>query len=397
MKTFGTIARGIKTPIIKAGDDLVKIVTDSLLNAVKNENIELQNRDVIAITEAVVGITEHNYASIDQIAADIRLKFGKNAHIGVVFPTPYSRNRFSSILRGIARGCSKITLLLSYPSDEVGNALFDEELLYKHNINPWSDTLNEAEYQKYFGDQVHIFTGINYIKYFRELIENENCEAEIIFSNRATAILDYTKQVLVANIHERDKTKRILSNAGAEVIYKTDEILRESVNGSGYNSKYGLLGSNKATEDTVKLFPEHGDTLVVKIQEEILRRTGKKLEVMVYGDGAYKDPVGKIWELADPVVSPAFTSGLIGTPNEIKIKYISDNKLKDLHGEELNEAMRNEIRNKSKNLKGTNETLGTTPRNYTDLLGSLADLTSGSGDKGTPVVLIQNYFDNYAD
>lgn len=397
MKVCGTISRGIKTPIIKAGDDLVKVVTDSLLSAVEQENIVLQDRDVLAITEAVVGITERNYASIDQIAQDIKNKFGENQHLGVVFPTPYSRNRFSSILSGIARGCGKITLLLSYPADEVGNSLFDEELLYKYNINPWDNVLTEAEYNKYFGNEVHIFTGINYIKYFRELIESENCEAEIIFANKAIAILDYTDKIIVANIHERDKTKRILSNAGAKIIYKTDEILRESVNGSGYNSKYGLLGSNKATENTIKLFPEHGDELVVKIQQEIKKRTGKTLEVMVYGDGAFKDPVGKIWELADPVVSPAYTSGLVGTPNEIKIKYIADNKLANLHGEELNEAIKQEIRNKSKNLKGTNETLGTTPRNYTDLLGSLADLTSGSGDKGTPVVLIQNYFDNYSD
>lgn len=397
MKTFGTVVRGIKTPIIKAGDDLVKVVTDSLLNAIEKENVVLQDRDVLAITEAVVGITERNYASIDQIAKDIEKKFGKNQHIGVVFPAPYSRNRFSSILRGIARGCGKITLLMSYPADEVGNSLFDEELLYKYNINPWDNVLTEAQYNEYFGKEVHIFTGINYIKYFRELIEAENCEAEIIFANKATAILDYTDNLIVANIHDRDKTKRILSNAGAKIVYKTDEILRKSVDGSGYNSKYGLLGSNKATEDTVKLFPEHGDKLVLKIQSEIKKRTGKLIEVMVYGDGAFKDPVGKIWELADPVVSPAFTPGLIGTPNEIKIKYISDNKLAHLNGEALNEAMRQEIRNKAKNLKGSNETLGTTPRNYTDLLGSLADLTSGSGDKGTPVVLIQNYFDNYAD
>lgn len=397
MKTFGTIARGIKTPIIKAGDDLVQIVTDSLLNAVDREKIELQDRDVLAITEAVVGITERNYASIDQIATDVSNKFGKNAHIGVVFPTPYSRNRFSSILRGIARGCKKVTLLLSYPADEVGNSLFDEELLYKNDVNPWADILTEDQYYQYFGQEVHIFTGINYIKYFRELIEGEGCQAEIIFANRATAILDYAKDIIVANIHKRDRTKKILVDAGAKTIFKTDELLRESVLGSGFNSKYGLLGSNKATEDTVKLFPENGDKLVIKIQDEIRKRTGKTLEVMIYGDGAYKDPVGKIWELADPVVSPAFTAGLVGTPNELKIKYISDNKLADLRGEALNEAMRREIRNKSKNLKGSNETLGTTPRNYSDLLGSLADLTSGSGDKGTPVVLIQNYFDNYAD
>ncbi len=397
MKTFGTISRGIKTPIIKAGDDLVKIVVDSVINATKTENVQLNDRDIIAITEAVVGMTEGNYASVAQIGADVEKKFGKGKHIGVVFPTPVSRNRFSTILRGIARGAKKITLLMSYPSDEVGNSLFDESLLYEHNINPWSDCLTEAEYDKYFGNEIHIFTGINYVKYFKDLIQKEGCEPEIIFSNKATAILDYTKNIIVANIHNRERTKRILTEAGAKVIYKTDEILRESINGSGYNSRYGLLGSNKATEDTVKLFPEHGDKIVHAVQEEMLKRTGKHLEVMVYGDGAFKDPVGKIWELADPVVSPAFTSGLVGTPNEIKIKYVADNKLASLHGAELNEAIKKEIKNKSKNLKGTNETLGTTPRNYTDLLGSLADLTSGSGDKGTPVVLIQNYFDNYAD
>ncbi len=397
MKICGTISRGIKTPIIRAEDDLCAVVVDSLIRAVEKENIELQDRDVLAITEAVVGITERNYASIDQIAADVMNKFGGKTHLGVVFPAPYSRNRFSSILRGISAGASKITLLMSYPSDEVGNALFDEELLYKYNINPWDNVLTETQYNEYFGGVVHQFTGINYVQYFRELIESEGCEAEIIFANKATAILDYTKDLVVANIHERNRTKQILLNAGANKVYKTDEILRESVNGSGYNSKYGLLGSNKATDNTVKLFPEHGDELVLRVQAEIKARTGKTLEVMVYGDGAFKDPVGKIWELADPVVSPAYTKGLEGTPNEIKIKYISDNKLAHLRGEELNEAMRAEIRNKPKDLKGSNATLGTTPRNYTDLLGSLADLTSGSGDKGTPVVLIQNYFDNYSD
>lgn len=397
MKTFGTISRGIKTKIIKSGDNLVKIVTDTLLNSIKKENIQLQNRDVLAITEAVVGISQNNYANLDHIAKDIKNKFGENKHIGVVFPAPFSRNRFSLILKGIARGAKKITLLMSYPSDEVGNSLFDEELLYKYNINPWDNVLTEDEYDKYFGNDLHIFTGINYVKYFKEIIEEENCEAEIIFSNKATVILDYTKDIIVANIHERDKTKRILSNSGAKNIYKTDEILRESIDGSGYNSKYGLLGSNKSTENTLKLFPENGEKLVYEIQKEIFDRTGKKLEVMIYGDGAFKDPVGKIWELADPVVSPAYTDGLEGTPNEIKIKYISDNKFKDLRGEELNNAIKEEIKNKPNNLKGSNATLGTTPRRYVDLLGSLSDLTSGSGDKGTPIVLIQNYFDNYSD
>ena len=397
MKTFGTISRGIKTPIIKSGDDIVEIAVTSLLEATKKENIEIQDRDILAITEAVVGISQGNYATVDQMAKDVQNKFGGKKHIGVVFPTPMSRNRFSLILKGLARGSKKITILMSYPDDEVGNSLFDEELLYKYNIDPWGKVLSEEEYNKYFGNEVHIFTGMNYVKYFRELIENEGCEAEIIFSNRATTILDYTKDIVVANIHKRDRTKKILIDAGANIIYKTDEILRESVDGSGFNSKYGLLGSNKATEETVKLFPENGEGLVYEIQKRIKEATGKTIEVMIYGDGAFKDPVGKIWELADPVVSPAYTSGLVGTPNEIKIKYISDNKLSHLKGEELNEAMREEIRNKAKDLKGTNATLGTTPRNYTDLIGSLCDLTSGSGDKGTPIVFIQNYFNNYAD
>ena len=397
MKTFGTISRGIKTPIIKSGDDIVEIAVTSLLESTKKENIEIQDRDILAITEAVVGISQGNYATVDQMAKDVQNKFGGKKHIGVVFPTPMSRNRFSLILKGLARGSKKITVLMSYPDDEVGNSLFDEELLYKYNIDPWGKVLSEEEYNKYFGNEVHIFTGMNYVKYFRELIENEGCEAEIIFSNRATSILDYTKDIVVANIHKRDRTKKILTDAGANIIYKTDEILRESVDGSGFNSKYGLLGSNKATEETVKLFPENGEGLVYEIQRRIKEATGKTIEVMIYGDGAFKDPVGKIWELADPVVSPAFTSGLVGPPNEIKIKYISDNKLSHLKGEELNEAMREEIRNKAKDLTGTNATLGTTPRNYTDLIGSLCDLTSGSGDKGTPIVFIQNYFNNYAD
>ena len=397
MKTFGTISRGIKTPIIKSGDNLAEIAVNCLIDATEKEGITIQDRDILAITEAVVGISQGNYASVDQIAKDVENKFGGKKHIGVVFPAPMSRNRFSLILKGIARGASKITVLMSYPDDEVGNSLFDEDLLYKYNIDPWGKVLSEEEYNKYFGNEVHIFTGMNYVKYFRELIENEGAEAEIIFSNRATSILDYTKNIIVSNIHKRDKTKKVLVEAGAETIYKTDEILRASVDGSGYNSKYGLLGSNKATEESVKLFPEHGDKLVKQVQEMVKERTGKTIEVMIYGDGAFKDPVGKIWELADPVVSPAFTSGLVGTPNEIKIKYISDNKLSHLSGEELNEAMREEIRNKAKDLKGTNATLGTTPRNYTDLIGSLCDLTSGSGDKGTPIVFIQNYFDNYAD
>ncbi len=396
MRNYGTCVYGVRTPVIKAGDDLASIVVDSVLKAAEQRNVELRDRDIVAITEAVVGIAQKNYASVAQIGKDVENKFGGKKHIGIVFPTPVSRNRFSLILKGIAKGAKKVTILMAYPEDEVGNDLFDEELLYKYNINPWDDVLSEEEYNKYFGKELHIFTGVNYVKYFREIIENEGAEAELIFANKATAILDYTKNVIVANIHKRERTKKILQDAGAQIVYKTDEILRESVDGSGYNSKYGLLGSNKATEETVKLFPEHGDKIVSAVQKALLEKTGKHIEVMVYGDGAFKDPVAGIWELADPVVSPAYTSGLEGTPNELKLKYIADNDLSSLKGEELSNAMKEQIKNKADNLKGTNATLGTTPRRYTDLLGSLSDLTSGSGDKGTPVVLITGYFDNYA-
>ena len=396
MRSFGTCAIGVRTPVIKKGDDLPKIVVDSVLQVTKDKNIELKDRDIVAITEAVVGISQGNYATTEQIGKDVENKFGGKKHIGVVFPTPVSRNRFSLILKGIAKGSNKVTVQLSYPSDEVGNSLFDEDLLYKYDVDPWGQVLTEEEYNKYFGKELHIFTGVNYVKYFKEVIEAEGAEAEIIFSNRPTAILTYTKNVIVANIHKRERTKKLLLEAGAKICIKTDEILRESVDGSGYNSKYGLLGSNKATEDAVKLFPEHGDIVVREVQKLLKQKTGKTLEVMVYGDGAFKDPVGGIWELADPVVSPAYTDGLEGTPNEIKLKYIADNTLANYKGEELNEKMREQIRNKSSNLKGTNAILGTTPRRYTDLIGSLCDLTSGSGDKGTPVVLITGYFDNYA-
>ena len=396
MRNYGTCVYGVRTPVIKAGDDLASIVVDSVLKAAEQRSVELKDRDIVAITEAVVGIAQKNYASVAQIGKDVENKFGGKKHIGIVFPTPVSRNRFSLILKGIAKGAKKVTILMAYPEDEVGNDLFDEELLYKYNINPWDDVLSEEEYNKYFGKELHIFTGVNYVKYFREIIENEGAEAELIFANKATAILDYTKNVIVANIHKRERTKKILQDAGAQIVYKTDEILRESVDGSGYNSKYGLLGSNKATEETVKLFPEHGDKIISAVQKALLEKTGKHIEVMVYGDGAFKDPVAGIWELADPVVSPAYTSGLEGTPNELKLKYIADNDLSSLKGEELSNAMKEQIKNKADNLKGTNATLGTTPRRYTDLLGSLSDLTSGSGDKGTPVVLITGYFDNYA-
>ena len=395
MRTVGTIVRGIRTPIIKDGDNLAEIVVSSLMKASESEGFKFHDRDVVAVTEAVVGISEGNYATVDQIGTDVKNKFGED-HIGVVFPSPLSRNRFSLILKGIARGCKKITMLISYPADEEGNHLFDEKEMDKYNIDPYNDIFEEDAYNKMFGHLVHPFTGVNYVDFFKELVEKEGCEIEFVFANRPSVILDYTKNVLVANVHNREKTKNELKKNGALKVYGTDDILRASVNGSGYNSQYGLLGSNKSTQERVKLFPEHGQELVEKIQKLLLEKTGKLIEVMVYGDGAFKDPVGQIWELADPVVSPAYTKGLEGTPNEIKLKYISDNKLANLRGEELIEAMKNEIKSKESNLKGKMETQGTTPRRITDLLGSLCDLTSGSGDKGTPVVFVQGYFDNYA-
>lgn len=395
MRTVGTVVRGIRTPIIKDGDNLKSIVVDSLLRASEHEGFEFRDHDVVAITEAVVGIAEGNYATVDQIGADVKQKFDEE-HIGIVFPTPLSRNRFSLILKGIARGCKKITMLISYPADEVGNHLFDEDEMDKYNIDPYNDVFEEEDYNRMFGHLVHPFTGINYVEFFKELVKNEGCEIEFVFANRASKILNYTKNVIVANIHNRERTKRELLKNGAAKVFGTDELLRQSINGSGFNSKYGLLGSNKSTEEKVKLFPEHGQELVDAIQNELKEKTGKNIEVMIYGDGAFKDPIGMIWELADPVVSPAYTKGLEGTPNEIKLKYISDNKLANLRGEELIEAMKKEIREKETDLKGKMETQGTTPRRITDLIGSLCDLTSGSGDKGTPVVFIQGYFDNYA-
>lgn len=396
MRNYGTCVYGVRAPIIKSGDNLAEIVTDCVLKVVDQKKIELKDRDIVAITEAIVGIAQSNYATVDQIGKDVENKFGGKKHVGVVFPTPVSRNRFSLILKGIAKGCSKVTVLMSYPSDEVGNDLFDEELLYKYDIDPWDKVLSEEEYDKYFGKEVHIFTGVNYVKYFREVIESQGAEAQIIFSNRPTSILEFTKNIIVANIHKRNRTKQLLIKHGADKCFKTDEILCKSVDGSGYNSKYGLLGSNKVTEDKVKLFPEFGHKIVTEVQKLLKQKTGKKLEVLVYGDGAFKDPIGGIWELADPVVSPAYTSGLDGTPNELKLKYIAVNDLGQYKGKELEDKMKEKIHNKSANLKGTNATLGTTPRRYTDLIGSLCDLTSGSGDKGTPIVLITGYFDNYA-
>ena len=359
------------------------------MEASKSENFEILDKDVIAVTEAVVGIATGNYVTVDDIATDIKNKF-KTGHVGIVFPI-ISRNRFSMILKGIARGSKKITMQLSYPSDEVGNHLFDEKYLREYNINPYTDVLDYNKYTELFKDKVHQFTGVNYVEYYKELVNSEDCEIDFVFSNDCKEILKHTTDVLASDIHTRFETKRILNCLGL------DDILNESVNGSGYNTNYGLLGSNKSTDERLKLFPNNCQYIVDSIQQEIKRLTNKDIEVMIYGDGAFKDPVGKIWDLADPVVSPYYTKGLEGTPNEIKLKYVSDNKYSDLRGEELKNAIREEIKNKEADLKGKNITLGTTPRRITDLLGSLCDLTSGSGDKGTPVVLVQRYFSNYAD
>ena len=393
MRTVGTVVRGIRTPIIKENDDLASIVVDSVMNASKSEGFSFRDRDVIAITEAVVGISEGNYVTVDDIATDMRNKF-PSGNIGVVFPI-LSRNRFSMILKGIARGMDKITMLLSFPSDEVGNGILDEDVLDNSKYN-LSSIISEDEYKETFGSWIHPFTGINMVDFYRDLAKSENCEVEFVFSNDPKTILNYTKDVLTCDIHTRLRTKKILAEAGANTIYGLYEVMNAPVNGSGFNPKYGLLGSNKSTEERLKLFPKTGDKLVVEIQNRLKELTGRTIEVMVYGDGAFKDPVGHIWELADPVVSPAYTSGLEGTPNEIKLKYVSDNKFADLRGDELKEAIKNEIRQKEADLKGSMLSQGTTPRRLTDLIGSLCDLTSGSGDKGTPVVFIQGYFDNLA-
>ena len=394
MRNVGTIVRGIRTPIIKEGDDLASIVVDSVLKASESEKFDFNDKDVIAVTEAVVGISEGNFATLDQIAKDIKNKLNSD-HIGVVFPI-LSRNRFAVLLSAMARSTKKITILSSFPSDEVGNDILYKDDLIKYNIG-LSDLITEEEYKEKFIHFKHLFTGVNMYEVYRDLVLKEGCEFEMVFSNKPEDILKYTKDVIVCDIHTRKETKeRILkSDASANVIMMS-EILNQSVDGSGY-SPYGLLGSNRSTEERVKLFPRTGDVLVKRIQSLMKEKTGKNIEVMVYGDGAFKDPVGKIWELADPVVSPAYTNGLEGSPNEIKLKYFSENKFKNLHGEKLNEAMRKEIKAKDKELKGTMATQGTTPRRYTDLLGSLCDLTSGSGDKGTPVVLIQRYFTNYSN
>lgn len=394
MRCVGTVVRGIRTPIVKENDNLAEIVVSSLIKASEEERFTFRDKDVVAITEAVVGISEGNYATLDDISADIKRKF-KSGEIGLIYPI-LSRNRFAVLLKGIARGCKKITMMLSYPSDEVGNSLFNADLLEKHNIDPFNDVLTEEEYNKHFKNETHIFTGVNYVNFYKELIESENCQVKFIFANNPKTILNYEKNILNCDIHNRAKTKKILKDNGGEIVYSLEDILKESINGSGFNPKYGLLGSNRATEEKVKLFPRSGDELVLKVQKLLKEKTGKQIEVMVYGDGAFKDPVGGIWELADPVVSPAYTKGLEGNPNELKLKYFADNKFKDLKGEQLNEAIRTEIRKKDNDLKGQMASQGTTPRRLTDLIGSLADLTSGSGDKGTPIVFIQGYFDNYA-
>ncbi len=393
-KYVGVTSRGIRLPIIKQGDDLVDIVTTSVLEASKNEPFALHDKDVIAITESIVARAQGNYATINDIAKDVENKFGRGT-IGVIFPI-LSRNRFAILLKGIARGADKIVLMLSYPSDEVGNALLTFDELDEKGVNPYSDVLSLEQYRKSFGHKVHEFTGVDYIDYYVDLIKKEGAEVEVVFANQAKTILDYTKKVLNCDIHTRARTKRILKEKGAEVVFGLDDILTTSINGSGYNSKYGLLGSNKSTEEVVKLFPRDSQPLVENIQERIFKATGKKVEVMVYGDGAFKDPQGKIWELADPVVSPFYTSGLVGTPNELKLKFLADNEFKDLKGEELKEAIKEKIKEKEGNLVGQMASQGTTPRQLTDLIGSLCDLTSGSGDKGTPVVLVQNYFSNYS-
>ena len=392
-RRVGTISRGIRCPIIREGDNLVDITVDSVLAAAESEGFELRNRDVIGITESIVARAQGNYASVEDIAADVKAKLGGET-VGVIFPI-LSRNRFAINLKGIAMGCKKVVLMLSYPSDEVGNALLTYDQLDEAGINPYSDVLSLEKYRELFGENKHEFTGVDYVDYYSSIIKEAGAEVEVVFANQAKTILDYTDCIINCDIHTRVRTKRILKAAGAKVVCGLDDIMTESVNGSGYNTKYGLLGSNKSTEDKIKLFPNECKDLVLEIQGKILEKTGKLVEVMVYGDGAFKDPQGKIWELADPVVSPAFTDGLIGTPNELKLKYLADNDFANLSGAELKEAISNSIKAKQDNLVGNMASQGTTPRQLTDLIGSLCDLTSGSGDKGTPIILIQGYFDNY--
>ncbi len=393
-RMIGTVSMGVRAPIIRSGDDLVEIVTGSVLDAMKYDGLCPRNRDIVAMTEAIVARAQGNYATTDDIAADVRAKLGGET-IGVMFPI-LSRNRFAICLRGIAKGAKKVVLMLSYPSDEVGNHLVDLDMLDEKGVDPYQDVLTLEKYRELFGYNKHPFTGVDYVEYYGNLIRESGAEAEIIFANNPRAILNYTKNILTCDIHTRARTKRILKAAGAERVCGLDDILTAPVNGSGYNAKYGMLGSNKSTEDTIKLFPRECQDLVEAIQARLLKETGKHLEVMVYGDGAFKDPVGKIWELADPVVSPAYTAGLEGTPNELKLKYLADNDFAALSGEALRDAIKKEIEKKDgSSLVGSMAAQGTTPRRLTDLIGSLCDLTSGSGDKGTPIVYIQGYFDNY--
>ncbi|RFA32231.1 F420-0--gamma-glutamyl ligase [Virgibacillus dokdonensis] len=392
-RVVGTVVRGLRCPIINEGDNIEEIVVDSVLNASEVEGFPINDKDIVTVTESVVARAQGNYASIDHIATDVQAKFGDEA-IGVIFPI-LSRNRFAICLRGIAKGAKKIVLMLNYPSDEVGNHLVDIDMLDEKGVNPWTDVLTEEQFRDLFGHQKHAFTGIDYIDYYKSIVEEYGIECDVIFANDPKTILNYTKSVLNCDIHSRFRTKRILTAQGADKVYSLDDILKDSIDGSGYNEAYGLLGSNKSTENTVKLFPRNCQPVVDKIQQMLKEKTGKNVEVMVYGDGAFKDPVGKIWELADPVVSPAYTSGLEGTPNEVKLKYLADNNFADLKGEALQEAINNYIENKGEDLVGSMETQGTTPRKLTDLIGSLSDLTSGSGDKGTPIIYIQGYFDNY--
>ena len=394
-RRVGTVSRGIRAPIIREGDDLCNIAVTSVLEAAKSDNFQLHDRDVVCLTESIVARAQGNYITIDDVAADVKKKFGGET-VGVIFPI-LSRNRFSILLKGIALGVKKIYLMLSYPSDEVGNSLLTYDELDAKGINPYSDVLSLSEYRKLFGSKVHEFTGVDYIDYYQELIKSVGCDVEIIFANQAKTILKYTDKVLTCDIHTRARTKRILKENGAKIVLGLDDILNESVNGSGYNKLYGLLGSNKSTDELVKLFPRDAQGLVDGIQESILKKTGKHVEVMVYGDGAFKDPQGKIWELADPVVSPFYTPGLVGTPNELKLKYLADNDYKELSGEKLRDAIKEAITKKDGSLVGNMASQGTTPRQLTDLIGSLCDLTSGSGDKGTPVVLVKGYFDNYTN
>ncbi|GEN55670.1 hypothetical protein GCM10012290_00050 [Halolactibacillus alkaliphilus] len=392
-RVIGTVTRGLRCPIINEGDNIETFVVDSVMKAVLQGEFIPQDKDIVAVTESIVARAQGNYATTEQIATDIKAKF-KDETIGVIFPI-LSRNRFATLLRGISMGAKKVIIMFSYPSDEVGNHLVELDRLDEKGINPWTDVLDEKTFRDHFGYQKHTFTGVDYIDYYKEVVESAGALCEVIFANNAKAILDYTDHVLACDIHTRVRTKRILKAEGAKAVYTLDDILNQSVDGSGFNGEYGLLGSNKSTEDRVKLFPHNPQPVVDNIQKALIEKTGKQIEVMVYGDGAFKDPAGKIWELADPVVSPAFTEGLDGTPNEVKLKYLADNNFSDLKGDELKSAISNYIINKQDDLVGQMEAQGTTPRRLTDLIGSLADLTSGSGDKGTPIVYIQGYFDNY--